>query len=89
MEAFAATYGSTWEAAVGSAAVLRNDAALDLLGVDGRGLERMWRDGVQLKLAPGAYVSRLEADALAELHPQGPLYTVNGFYPAMREQASR
>jgi len=78
LEGFASTYGVSWEEAVASSAVLRNDVALERLGVDGQGLEAMWRAGVQLKLAPGTYVSRLEGG-------EG-IYTINGFYPAMRQQ---
>ena len=75
-EAFAETYEVDWSTALGSA--LRNDEAMSKLGVDGLELEPMWRGGVQCKLAPGTYVSRL--DGVSE-----PLYTLNGFYPAMRQ----
>lgn len=76
---FAEAYGVEWDDALPS--MLRNDAALEALGVDGCALEGMWRSGVQVKLAPGTYVSRLEqADASREQ-----LFTINGFYPAMRQ----
>jgi len=74
--AFAEAYGCEWEEALPS--MLRNDKALERLGVDGSTLEGMWRGGVQVKLAPGTYVSRLAGG-------DTPLYTVNGFYPAMRQ----
>ena len=77
-QAFAEAYGLEWDDALGS--IMRNDKALASLGVDGTTLERMWRGGVQVKLAPGTYVSRLD---LAE--GEKPLFTVNGFYPAMRQ----
>ena len=73
---FAETYGVDWGTALGSA--LRNDEAMAELGVDGMALEPLWRSGVQCKLAPGTYVSRL--DGVSK-----PLYTLNGFYPAMRQ----
>ena len=73
---FAETYGVDWGTALGSA--LRNDEAMAELGVDGMALEPLWRGGVQCKLAPGTYVSRL--DGVSK-----PLYTLNGFYPAMRQ----
>lgn len=75
-EAFAEAYGTEWDAALGS--MLRNDDALERLGCDGLRLEEMWRGGVQCKLAPGTYVSRLDG-------PDEPLFTINGFYPAMRQ----
>ena len=77
-KSFADTFGVEWDAALGS--VLRNDAALAKLGVDGAALEALWRQGDTCKLAPGTYVSRLAGQA-----SDAPLYTVNGFYPAMRE----
>mmetsp|Transcript_23431 Transcript_23431/g.76261 ORF Transcript_23431/g.76261 Transcript_23431/m.76261 type:complete len:299 (-) Transcript_23431:215-1111(-) len=76
LQAFEDAYGLKWAQALPS--MLRNDDALAQLGVDGLGLEAMWRAGKQLKLAPGTYVSRLEG-------PSPPVYTVNGFYPAMRQ----
>lgn len=72
-EAFKETFGIEWAAAAGS--MLGNEAAMSKLGVDGLALEPMWRSGVQCKLAPGTYVSRLEG-------PSEPVYTLNGFYPA-------
>ena len=75
--AFAETFGVEWSAALGS--MLRNDEAMAKLGVDGVALEPMWRSGTQCKLAPGTYVSRLAGTA-------EPTYTINGFYPAMRQQ---
>jgi hypothetical protein len=78
-ETFATTFGVEWSAALGS--MVRNDEAMARLDVDGLALEPMWRTGVQCKLAPGTYVSRLEAPAGAL---EEPLYTLNGFYPAMR-----
>lgn len=76
LAAFESSFGTSWSAALGSA--LRNDEAMAKLGVDGLALEPMWRGGVQCKLAPGTYVSRL--DGVSE-----PMYTLNGFYPAMRQ----
>jgi len=76
LAAFAETYGVDWSTALGSA--LRNDVAMEELGVNGMALEPLWRGGVQCKLAPGTYVSRL--DGVGK-----PLYTLNGFYPAMRQ----
>ena len=71
---FAETYGVDWGTALGSAL----DTSVAELGVDGMALEPLWRGGVQCKLAPGTYVSRL--DGVSK-----PLYTLNGFYPAMRQ----
>ena len=76
--AFLETYGIDWGTALGS--TLRNDEAMAQLGVDGLSLEPMWRGGLQCKLAPGTYVSRLDLDGASS-----PLYTLNGFYPAMRQ----
>ena len=76
--AFAEAYGVEWEDALGL--MMRNDKALESLGVDGTTLEGMWRGGKQVKLAPGTYVSRLDLE-----EGKKPLYTVNGFYPAMRQ----
>jgi nucleoside diphosphate kinase len=75
---FEKAYGMPWSQAVGSA--MKNGDALTSLGVDGLELERMWRGGKQLKLAPGTYISCLEGTKGRQL------YTVNGFYPAMRQQ---
>jgi len=75
-DAFATTYGIDWESALPS--MMSNPEALDKLGVDGASLETMWRTGVTCKLAPGTYVSRLEG-------PSDTIFTVNGFYPAMRQ----
>jgi len=74
-ETFASTFGLDWSDALPS--VLRNDEAMSRLNVDGLALEPMWRGGLQCKLAPGTYVSRLDG-------PDEPVYTLNGFYPAMR-----
>ncbi|KAL3916518.1 MAG: hypothetical protein SGPRY_006785 [Prymnesium sp.] len=79
-EAFVKAYGVEWEDTLGS--IIRNDKALAALGVDGSALEGMWRRGLQVKLAPGTYISRLD---LSQHDQHGPLYTINGFYPAMRE----
>ena len=49
-KSFADTFGVEWDAALGS--VLRNDAALAKLGVDGAALEALWRQGDTCKLAP-------------------------------------
>ncbi len=76
LSAFESTFGTSWKAAMGS--VMTNTEALASLGVDGLTLEQMWRDGLELKLAPGTYISRLKKDGDA-------LYTINGFYPAMRQ----
>ena len=74
LAAFQDTYGIDWNTALESA--MRNDEAMAKLGVDGLALEPMWRGGVQCKLAPGTYVSRLKGESV---------YTLNGFYPAMRQ----
>ena len=86
LKAFEEAYGVDWTTALGSA--LRNDEAMAKLGVDGQALEPMWRGGVQCKLAPGTYVSRLAIPP----HPRAArkmvgesMYTLNGFYPAMRQ----
>lgn len=74
---FESTYGLPWSEALPS--TLKNPAALQALKVDGSELERLWRGGLQLKLAPGTYVSRLDRPG------KEPMYTLNGFYPAMRQ----
>ena len=58
-KSFADTFGVEWDAALGS--VLRNDAALAKLGVDGAALEALWRQGDTCKLAPGTYVSHADS----------------------------
>ncbi|KAL1521952.1 hypothetical protein AB1Y20_021598 [Prymnesium parvum] len=78
--AFSATFGLEWHEAL--PAVMRNDLALAALGVDGAALEAMWRAGEQLKLAPGTYISRLRLDGDEK---ERQLFTLNGFYPAMRQ----
>ena len=75
-DTFASTFGVEWSDA--TASMLRNDEAMAKLNVDGIALEPMWRSGTQCKLAPGTYVSKL--DGTSE-----PVYTLNGFYPAMRQ----
>jgi hypothetical protein len=77
--AFESSYGLTWSSAQPS--MLRNDEALTRLKVDGGELERMWRGGAQLKLAPGTYISKFDGTSGAE-----PCFTLNGFYPAMRQK---
>ena len=75
LASFEETYGIAWADALTS--IVRNDEALNNLGIDGLALETMWRSGTQLKLAPGTYVSRLDKSGDA-------MFTINGFYPAMR-----
>jgi len=75
-DAFASAYGTTWSDALGS--MMTNPEALASLGVDGLALESMWRGGQDVKLAPGTYIARLEREG-------DPIYTINGFYPAMRQ----
>jgi len=83
-EAFAAAYGLSWSDALPS--MLRNDEALTTLGVDGVELEKMWRGGVQVKLAPGTYVSRLDLSDAPTDAPADTCFTINGFYPSMRQK---
>ena len=76
IDAFQSTYGLPWAEAIGS--TMKNGDALRSLGVDGQELERMWRGGKDLKLAPGTYISQLDK-------PGDAVWTINGFYPAMRQ----
>ena len=76
-EAFEAQFGVSWDAA----RKVTNPAALAELGCDGLTLEKMWRAGECLKLAPGTYVAELLGSDSAER-----TFTVNGFYPAMRQE---
>ena len=76
---FESTYGLPWSEVVAGSSALTNPEAMKALKVDGSELERLWRGGVQLKLAPGTYVSRLDRPGKDDM------YTLNGFYPAMRQ----
>ena len=57
-----------------------NPVIMAELQVDGLELETMWRAGPCLKLSPGVYVAKLVGAAC------GDVYTINGFYPAMRQE---
>jgi len=83
-ESFKTTFGKQWSATLPS--MLRNDEALKVLGVDGMTLESMWRGGVQVKLAPGTYVSKLDLSTTAHDGALDECFTINGFYPAMRQK---
>ena len=66
LQAFEDAYGLKWAQALPS--MLRNDDALAQLGVDGLGLEAMWRAGKQLKLAPGTRDSRIDGVTQTDFH---------------------
>lgn len=76
---FEAFYGVSW-AEAGERMVV-NGVAMERLGCDAAKLEAMWRAGPTLKLAPATYISKLDGG-------EG-MYTINGFYPAMRDQFVR
>ena len=76
--AFLEMFGVAWK----TARKLRNPVALAELQVDGLELEKRWRAGSCLKLAPGTYVAKLIGGAPGA----SPLFTINGFYPAMRQE---
>lgn len=80
---FQDNFGVSWD----DAPLYTNGAASkELGGLSGPELEARWRRGPFLKLSPGCYVARLVADEVPGL-PQGSTpFTLNGFYPAMREQ---
>lgn len=84
-------FGVAWDAAPlrtndsasAYVAAKANGAGSRLPGIE---LEAMWRRGPFLKLSPGCYVARLVADEIAGLPQRDMPFTLNGFYPAMREQ---
>ena len=75
--AFEEMFGIAWN----KARKICNPVAMTELGVDGLELEKRWRAGSCLKLAPGTYIAKLVGTLDAE-----PIFTVNGFYPAMRQE---
>ena len=75
---FAERFGLSWE----EARKVKNPVALQELGCDGMALETMWRAGDCLKLAPGTYVAELLQQEKQDF-PR--TFTVNGFYPSMRQ----
>jgi len=80
---FQEQFGVEWD----DAPLQTNGAASAALGgLDGNELEAMWRRGPFLKLAPGCYVARLVKDEVPGLAQGSAPFTLNGFYPAMREQ---
>ena len=74
--AFSDMFGVEWSAARKAL----NPVAMAELRVDGAALEKMWRAGPCLKLSPGVYVAKLVGA------PGGDVFTINGFYPAMRQE---
>lgn len=86
-EKFAEVYGVEWDRAplMTNGEALKAVAQLKGGGVSGKELETMWRKGPFVKLSPGCYVARLVADDVPGLAQRTP-FTLNGFYPAMREQ---
>jgi len=72
---FEAAFGVSWAAA----RKVLNPLAMAELRVDGAELEKMWRSGPCVKLAPGTYVAELVGAPTKT-------FTVNGFYPAMRAE---
>lgn len=76
---FEKAFGIDWETALPK--MQKNGDAMKNLGVGGHKLEEMWRGGTTVKIAPSTYVSRLEGG--------DGVFTINGFYPAMRDQFVR
>ena len=75
---FQRQFGLPWE----QARKLTNPQALQEMGCDGQALEVMWRAGPCVKLAPGIYVAEL----LSKPSSTPRTFTINGFYPGMRQQ---
>jgi len=76
---FEKAFGVDWDTAVPK--MQKNGDAMQSLGVGGHKLEEMWRQGITVKIAPSTYISRLAGG--------DGIFTINGFYPAMREQFVR
>ena len=82
LAAFEAQFGVPFDPAL----VRRNPEAMRSLGIDAHELERRWRRGKDFKLAPGTYLAELVPESGAGGGCEGRIFTVNGFYMAMRAE---
>mmetsp|Transcript_26646 Transcript_26646/g.63302 ORF Transcript_26646/g.63302 Transcript_26646/m.63302 type:complete len:298 (-) Transcript_26646:175-1068(-) len=75
---FAQEYGKSWDTAVGDGSFLNlaqyQEKFPDLSAVE---VEKRWRAGATVKLAPGNYVSKIAEDDVL---------VINGFYASMRDK---
>eukprot|EP01062_Namystynia_karyoxenos_P080571 TRINITY_DN8698_c0_g1_i1.p2 TRINITY_DN8698_c0_g1~~TRINITY_DN8698_c0_g1_i1.p2 ORF type:complete len:374 (+),score=112.45 TRINITY_DN8698_c0_g1_i1:120-1124(+) len=79
---FAQAAGKSWEAACSDGSAINLAEAMRRLeGMSPQELEKQWRAGKAVKLAPGCYVAQVAALA-ADGQPAP--WVVNGFYGAMR-----
>lgn len=76
---FASSFGTEWKDA--ATKMMTNPGAMQSLNIGPTELEQKWRAGKTIKIAPSTYISQLDGG--------DGIFTVNGFYPAMRHQFVR
>ena len=76
-KAFLKLFGCSIEETIASNTLINCTEAFDRLGNPSpQILNTLWRNGIELKLGPGLYVSRIE---------EHDVFVINGFYPSMKE----
>ncbi len=74
---FQKIFGRSIDSVINSGELINCTEAFERLGNPSpQTLNSLWRNGIEIKLGPGLYVSRLEESGL---------FVINGFYPSMKE----